>query len=193
MAIENDSQDVETEAEASDDVIETEDETTEDTTEVTKEEKPKETPQQKEARLERQLSKVRKELGKDVERKAPESRKQEKDGLDDNALDFLDLKGVSEAEDIALIEKIVAKTGQTVREALKDEYVVAKLEANKKAREVKDATPSGTKRATATTDSLEQAIATFERTKELPKDFALASKVVNALAERSSSNKPAWK
>lgn len=193
---ENESQDVVTEADDDAEIeveeTETEAETTEDTTEAPKTEKPKETPQQKKARLERQLSKVRKELGEDVEDKKPAPARKPSDGLDETALTFLDLKGVSEPEDIALIEKVVAKTGQTVREALKDEYVASKLEANKKAREVKDATPSGTKRAAATTGSLDAAIAKFERTQELPDDFTLRSQVVDALINRGSSNKPPW-
>lgn len=159
--------------------------------EAPKAEKPKETPEQTKARLERQLARVKKQLGED-EPKKPNAPQKTADGLDENALDFLDLKGISEAEDIEVIEKIVKKTGLTVREALKDEYVVSKLEANKKGREVKDATPSGTKRAAATSGSLDAAIAKFERTQELPDDFTLRSQVVDALINRNSSNKPSW-
>lgn len=193
MDTEIDSQDVATEADVLDEVIETEEETTEDTTEAPKTEKPKETPEQKEARLERQLAKVRKELGKETDKKAPEPQNKKTDGLDDTVLDYLDLKGVSHEDDIALIEKVMAKTGQTAREALKDDYVVSKLEANKKAREVKDATPSSTKRASAGQASLEAAIAKFEKTGELPADFPTRSAVVNAVMERENANKPNWK
>ena len=91
---------------------------------------------------------------KKVEPKVEPVKKEPNTGeLDETALDFLDLKGITEDDDIALIENIIAKTGQTVRQALKDEYVVSKLESLKQAREVKAATPSGTKRSGATGDS----------------------------------------
>lgn len=157
-----------------------------------KAEKPKETPEQAKARLERQLARINKKLGADEPKKAESKAPSKTDGLDDNALDFLDIKGVSEAEDIKVIETIVKKTGMTVREALKDEYVVAKLEANKKARDVKNATPSGSKRATATSGSLEAALAEFERTQKLPDDFELQSKVIDAFTAKSGANKPNW-
>lgn len=66
--------------------------------------------------------------------------------LDETQLDYLDLKGISDPDEIDIIQKVIVKTGQTVRQALKDEYVVAKLDALKKDKEVKNATPSSTKR-----------------------------------------------
>ncbi len=118
------------------------------------------------------------------------------DGLDDNALDFLDVKGITEDEDIKVIEDIVKKTGMTARQALKDDYVQAKLTANKAKRDVKEATPSSTKRSGGNqTSDLATAIAKYEASgyKELPKDFALRSAVVNAIADKQNPNKPAWR
>lgn len=116
--------------------------------------------------------------------------------LDETALDYLDLKGISESEDIKVIEGIIKKTGMTVREALKDDYVTTKLAANKSAREVKDATPSSTKRGGSQTDSLERAIAKYEasglKSEGLPEDFTLRAAVVNAMAAKQDSNKPSW-
>ena len=117
------------------------------------------------------------------------------EGLDENALDYLDVKGISEDEDLKVIEDIVKKTGLTVRQALKDDYVQAKLEANKAKREVKEAIPSNTKRAGGNQGSeLATAIAKYEQSgyKDLPKDFALRSAVVNATANKLNPNKPAW-
>ena len=117
------------------------------------------------------------------------------EGLDENALDYLDVKGISEDEDLKVIEDIVKKTGLTVRQALKDDYVQAKLEANKAKREVKEAIPSNTKRAGGNQGSeLAVAIAKYEQSgyKDLPKDFALRSAVVNATANKLNPNKPAW-
>ncbi len=142
-------------------------------------------------------TKLTKATEKKVEKVEPKTEPVKKEpnagGLDETALDFLDLKGITEDEDIELIENIVAKTGQTVRQALKDEYVVSKLESNKTAREVKNATPSGTKRGGATGDSLEVAMAKYESTGEYPEDFELRSKVVNKLEEKSSTSVPAYR
>ena len=79
------------------------------------------------------------------------------------------------------------------REALKDEYVKAKLDANKAKREVKDATPSSTKRSSGSQGTdVSTALAKFKQTGELPKDFALRSAVVNKFADESNPNKPPW-
>ena len=66
--------------------------------------------------------------------------------LDETQLDYLDLKGISDSDELSIIEKVIAKTGQTVRQALKDDYVISKLEALRADKEVKGATPSSTKR-----------------------------------------------
>lgn len=174
---------------AAEDVVE-DDAPADSTTKPQQASKPTETLEQREARLLRQLEQTRKKLGKDVEK--PTQQKQT-DGLDENALDFLDLKGITENEDIQLIESIVRKTGQTVRQVLKDDYVVSKLESNKKAREVREATPSATKRSNANSaDSVALAMAKFEQTGQLPDDFDLRSKVVDLIASRDSSKVPSW-
>lgn len=112
--------------------------------------------------------------------------------LDETSLDYLDVKGISEAEDIKVIEDIVKKTGMTVRQALKDDYVQAKLTANKDKREVKNATPSRTNRGGNQEADLAAAMAKFEATGVLPDDFELKSKVINAVVEKGNPNKPAW-
>jgi len=113
--------------------------------------------------------------------------------LDETQLDYLDLKGVTADEDIQVIESVVKRTGMTVRQALKDEYVQGKLDANKARREVKDATPSSNKRSgSGQANDLSLAIAKFEQSGVLPDDFALRSQVVNAISDRSSRNKPVW-
>lgn len=118
--------------------------------------------------------------------------KPQSEGLDETQLDYLDLKGITEDEDVKIIEKIVAKTGMTVRQALKDEYVIDKLKTNKDQRDVKDATPSSTRRTGQTSGTLEQAIVKFERDGTLPDDFELRSKVVNAVVDKKNGNKPNW-
>ena len=112
--------------------------------------------------------------------------------LDETQLDYLDIKGISESEDIAVIQKVIQKTGQTVREALKDEYVVAKLASLKADREVKSATPGSTRRSGNQTGDIASAVAKFEATGVLPDDFELASKVTDAVAAKGNRNKPSW-
>lgn len=165
---------------------------TEETTEETKAAKPTETLEQKEARLARQLEQTRKKLGKDNEEKV-ETPKAKTGKFDDTTLDYLDLKGVTESEDIKVVQDVATKTGMTVREVLKDEYVVSKLDANRKNRELKAATPSSTKRGDGnTSDSIDAAIAKFDATQKLPEDFALRTKVVNAIADRDKGSRPSW-
>lgn len=113
--------------------------------------------------------------------------------LDETQLDYLDLKGISDDEDVKIIQQHVQRTGETIRQALKDDYVQSKLKGNKEAREVQNAMPGSSKRANAGgAPSLAVAIAKFEQTGELPTDFKLRSEVVNAIADKSNSNKPSW-
>jgi hypothetical protein len=112
--------------------------------------------------------------------------------LDDTQLDYLDLKGITDEEDIAVIQKVMLKTGQTVRQALKDDYVVSKLKDLKVAREVKEATPSSTKRSGNQTNNLDYWVSKYEQTGELPTDFATRSAVINAKEAQNDVSKPKW-
>lgn len=114
--------------------------------------------------------------------------------LDETALDYLDLKGINEDEDIKIIQDVVRKTGQTVRQALKDDYVQSKLKSNKEARDVKAALPGNTKRGgSGANDSFEAALAKYEKTKELPTDFDLRIKVIDASSKKNDVSTPPWR
>jgi hypothetical protein len=113
--------------------------------------------------------------------------------LDDTQLDYLDLKGITAEEDIAVIQKVMLKTGQTVRQALKDDYVIAKLKDLKVAREVKDATPSATKRSGNQTNNLDYWMNKYDQTGELPPDFETRSAVINAKEAKNDVSVPKWK
>lgn len=113
--------------------------------------------------------------------------------LDETQLDYLDLKGISEPEDIAIIQKYIQRTGETVRQALKDDYVQSKLTANSKEREVKAATPSSTRRSgNNEVNDVALAVSKFEQSGILPDDFTLRTQVVNYITERANPNKPRW-
>lgn len=113
--------------------------------------------------------------------------------LDATQLDYLDLKGISDSDEISVVQKVIQKTGVTVREALKDDYVVAKLKAIRDEKAVKDATPGTTKRAGPTqSNDVAAAIAKFEKSGELPDDFEMRTAVVNGLVSRSNVNSPTW-
>lgn len=112
--------------------------------------------------------------------------------LDETQLDYLDLKGISEADDIKVIEDIVKKTGQTVRQALKDDYVVSKLASNKAKRDVQGATPSDKKRAGGQVGDIASAVAKFKETGALPEDRALADAVVDSVAKSGNDRLPPW-
>lgn len=112
--------------------------------------------------------------------------------LDETQLELLDLKGISEDEDLDVIRSVMQRTGQTLRQTLRDDYVKSKLESNKAQRDLKAATPSATKRGGNQVTDLNAAVAKFEQTGVLPDDFALRTAVVNAIADKSNTNKPRW-
>lgn len=141
--------------------------------------------QQTQGSLKRQV----KELRKSGETKPAPSTANE---LNDAQLNYLDVKGVYEAEDIKIVETFVQKTGKTVREALRDDYVTSKLQANKTAREVQEAMPSGSKRGGNQATDLASAVAKYEATGVLPTDFATRSAVINAFVDKGHRNKPSW-
>lgn len=113
--------------------------------------------------------------------------------LSETQLDYLDLKGVTDQDDIDVIQKVMQRTGQTVRQALGDDYVVKKLEANKAKRDVQNATPSSMKRAGSQTGDVASAVAKFKESGTLPDDFALASAVTDAVANEGNVSLPPWK
>lgn len=141
--------------------------------------------------LKKELAEARKAVG--IVAGSKEKPSQPSTGeLDATQLDYLDLKGITESEDINLIQKVIQKTGQTVREALKDDYVVAKLASLKAERDVKAATPSSSRRSGDQSSNLAAAIAKFEETGVLPNDFELASQVTDAVTAKGNRNKPSW-
>ncbi len=140
--------------------------------------------------LKKELAEARKAVG--VVAGSKETPSQPKGELDATQLDYLDLKGYTESEDINFIQTVIKKTDQTLREVLKDDYVIAKLASFKAARDVKAATPSSTRRGGDVSGDISAAVAKFEATGVMPDDFELASKVTDAVTAKGNRNKPSW-
>lgn len=137
------------------------------------------------------LKKEVKDLKKSTDKPKEETPQSKPTGeLDDTQLDYLDLKGITDDDDIAVIKSVMQKTGQTVRQALKDEYVVAKLKDLKVARDVKNATPSATKRSgQQSSDNEDYWMQKYEASGELPKGMpqGMASKLVSRKAAQGDA------
>jgi hypothetical protein len=117
--------------------------------------------------------------------------------LSETQLDYLDLKGITADEDIAVIQGIMKRTGMTVRQALGDEYVKTKLEANKQAREVSSAIPSASRRSgSGSTNDVDYWASRVEsgsaQLSDIP-DFTTRAKVVEARERKSGNNAPPWR
>lgn len=117
--------------------------------------------------------------------------------LNETQLDYLELKGVSEQEDIDYIQKVVSREGITVRQALKDDMVKEKLAKHAQRREVKAATPSTTRRGgQESLQGVDYWAARIEsgqsQLSDIP-DFETRAAVVEAREKRSSNNVPPWR
>lgn len=113
--------------------------------------------------------------------------------LAESQLEFLELKGVTDQDEIDIIAKFVAKTGQPVRQALRDDYVQSKLAALKADKAVKNATPGATKRGGNQQTDVAAAIARFEQTGELPEDYETRTEVINSVSNKGGSSRPPWR
>lgn len=141
--------------------------------------------------LKKDLADAKKAVGE--AEKSKETSSQPKTGeLDETQLDYFDLKGYSDSDEIDIFHKIMLKTGMSAREVLKDEYALAKVNSLRQEKGVRDATPSSSRRGGDQLNDVASAIAKFEATGELPKDFELAAKVTNAIVEKENKNKPSW-
>lgn len=160
--------------------------------EKAKVEKPKRTPKEQLDYHEGRAQRLRKDLGVETPEK-PKIEAPKTGELDDTQLDYLDLKGITEDDDIAVIKNVMQKTGQTVRQVLKDEYVISKLKDLKTARDVKTATPTAKKRSGQdASDNEDYFFQKYEATGELPKGMpaGMAIKLVNRKASQDDVHVP---
>lgn len=114
--------------------------------------------------------------------------------LNETQLFLLESKGITEDEDINLIQNVMKRTGQSIREVLKDDYVTNKLKTNKDARDAQNATPSSSRRTgQSENNDVDFHLAQYERTGKLPDSFELRAKVIQARAARESDTTPPWR
>jgi hypothetical protein len=152
------------------------------------EEKPERSLEDKLTYHQKQAEKLKKKLG--VAEEKPESKSTGK--LDETQLDYLDLKGISEEEDIKVIETVMKNTGKSLRDTLKDDYVVSTLNDNQSTRNVRNAIPGSSKRAGIESNSVDYYLNKFKSTGQLPQDFETRSKVVDALTAESNNKVPGF-
>lgn len=113
--------------------------------------------------------------------------------LEEAQLDFFELKGFSDPDQVAVFQEIMKKTGMSHRDVVKDDYALTRVKSIQQEKEVRGATPGSTKHGGEQVDDFGSAIAKFEQTGELPADFDLRSKVVNALEQKTSAGRPTWR
>lgn len=169
-----------------------EDEPTDETVEEPKAEKPKRTPQEELKYFEGRAQRLRKDLGLDKPEAKPEEKATPKGELDNADYALLTAKGIEDEDEVAFAHKTMKKWDMPLREVLRDEDFQTKLKSMRKEKEVKEATPSATKRGGGASNDVETALAKYEQTGKLPDDFKLRSAVINAKEAKENTNKPSW-
>lgn len=139
------------------------------------------------------LKRENKDLKKAKESTTETTEKDHTSGLDETQLELLDFKGISDADDIKIIESVMKRTGQKLREVLKDDYVMGKLDTNKKAREVANAMPSGKKgTGSSSSDNVDYWVQKNAQDGTWPSDYSLKVKVLAAKELKNGTNVPSW-
>lgn len=106
---------------------------------------------------------------------------------------FLKSYGISGSDELSLVKQFQDR-GFELDSIVEDDVFTAKLDNLREARATTAATPKGSKRPgqTGTTD-LDMAIAKYKETGELPSDFALRNKVIDAaIVGPSKSETSMW-
>ncbi len=171
------------ESETQDEVEEVVTESTENESEQTQElqepERRQETPEAKRARLTRELER----LNKKYPTEQPENKVTNSSDVDYAELAYLAAKGIEAPEEIAFVKKVAKTANLPLHEAMRDEFVQAKLKSMREATAVEEAVPSNSKRSNAQAkDNVDYWIAK----NELPDDVELRRKVVNARIQRET-------
>lgn len=129
---------------------------------------------------------IKMEKAQEPNQKMPKEEKKT-DELDYGQLAYLEAKQITTDEEIDFIKGVIKRTGESLKDVLKDEYVLNKLKSLRDAKAVLDATPSGTKGGAPSTakDTVEYWIAKGEMPPaDKPK---LRQQYVNARVEKEKS------
>lgn len=155
--------------------------------------KPQRTPEEELKYFEGRAERLRTKLGLKTEKKEVAAPKPTTGELDEAQMDFFELKGYSDPDEVEVFANIMKKTGMSHREVLKDEYALSKVTKLREQKAVQAATPSSTKRGGQSGINLDAAIAKYEQTNELPDDFELRSQVIEARMNKQSTSLPPWR
>lgn len=101
---------------------------------------------------------------------------------------FLKAYGISGSDELALVKQFQER-GFELDGIVGDDVFTAKLNNLREAKASQDAIPKAKKRSGApVADGVDEAVAKYKETGELPKDFATRSKVVNAITAEESGD-----
>jgi hypothetical protein len=143
--------------------------------------------------FEREKKAEAKVIKKKVDEKVEERLEKKQAELDETQLDYLDLKGINDPDEVEEVRKHMVRTGESLRSLLKDDWLINKLNRMRKDKEVNDATPGATRRSGGSeVNTVDYWLARYEQTGDLPKDFKLKSEVINRKVAKESGNRPRW-
>lgn len=158
-----------------------------------KDEKPKRTPEEELKYFEGRAARLRKQLGVDK----PDEKPAEKPSSSTGELDYgqkayltatMNIKGSAEW---ALVREYLAN-GKSIDDLIDNRHFKNDLQDLRDAAEAKAATPTSTKRSGSSGNDFEVALAKYEQSGELPKDFTLRAKIIDAKMGKSGDQVPPW-
>lgn len=184
--------------------LENNEETTEEPTEESEEQSNEESSEESNEESEAEVEELRAEVAKlkrindklNKKQQEPQEPKEEpkeshKSGeLDYGQKAYLKSYGVSGSDELALVKQFQAR-GFELDSIVEDDVFTAKLENLRQAKKTEAAIPKGKKRSGQTgTTELDMAVAKYNETGELPKNFKLRNKVIDKAISKKSNSAP---
>ena len=169
---------LETPAEEEQETSEEPEESTEEQSEEQSEDEDVETLKERLRKAEAAIEKSKQKAKK--ERKAP-SKSEE---VNDAVLARLEFRGVTEPEDQQYVLRVAKAEGMSPVEAAQIDFVQDRLNANKRAREQKAATPKSSKRTGSGGTDIDALVRKYEERGELPNNPKLVTQILNRLTKK---------
>lgn len=142
-----------------------------------KPERQEESLEDRRARLQRQLAQTEKKLGLDVEKKPETKTSKQSNDFDYGQKAFLVANGIKGNDEIKLAQEFAKNTGKSLEDVVENKYFLQELNEVRELRNSANAVPKGRgKTGNSSQDSVDYWLAKGE----LPSDFELRKKVVNA-------------